>query len=111
MGQAGGAHSGERCHALQKIAIDPVEPVGCAGNAPLVTAPRLDSNDEHLVPIEAAILSVERLQAAHEEARREQEKEAEHYLRHDEDLSRTEPVISTDRPACLALDARDDVDA
>ncbi len=111
MGEAGRADSGDGRDALEQIAIGAVESLRRALDAALVAAPRLDPYDEHLVAGEAAILSLERLETAHEEPRAEEEQQAESDLGDDENLPRPEPVTATDRPARLALDAGDDIDS
>ena len=107
--EAGGAHSRDGLDPLKQIAIGPIEPLGRAWDTALVAAAWLDPDHEHGIPIETAILSVERPQAAHEQARPEQQKEAERHLRYDKSLPGTEPATSANRAACLALDARDHV--
>ncbi len=111
MGEAGRADAGDGRDALKQIAICPVESFGRARDAALVAAPRLDPDDEHLVAGEAAILSLERLETAHEEPGAEEEQQAERDLGDDEHLPGSEPVTAADRSARLALDAGDDIDS
>ena len=84
---------------------------GRAFDAALVAALRLDPDDEDVLPGEAAVLRVERLQAAYEESGAEKKQQAERHLRHDEDLPRSEPMTAANRPARLSLEARDDIDS
>ena len=66
----------------------------CARNVSLIAPSRFDANDQDAIAIDAGILTVQLLQAAHEQSRADEQHQRQRDLRHAENLARPQAAAN-----------------